>query len=182
MEELISRIVVGMSYGSVYALLAVGLVLTYKTSGVFNLAYGAQAFVSGAIYYDLRVRHEWPIPFALLIAVFIVAPLLGYILDRGLFRYLRNAPAIAKLVTFIASSAALLILRRRENAAPAGFRAPGGAVLSVVAVALCVWLLANSGWRELRDVAVAAGVGFVVYLASKPKRAGYSEGFTASNG
>ena len=102
MEELISRIVVGMSYGSVYALLAVGLVLTYKTSGVFNLAYGAQAFVSGAIYYDLRVRHEWPIPAALLIAVLIVAPLLGLLLDRALFRYLRNASAIAKLVTALA--------------------------------------------------------------------------------
>jgi branched-chain amino acid transport system permease protein len=101
-EELISRIVVGMSYGSVYALLAVGLVLTYKTSGVFNLAYGAQAFVSGAIYYDLRVRHDWPIPLAILIAVVIVGPLLGFILDRGLFRYLRNAPAIAKLVTSLA--------------------------------------------------------------------------------
>jgi len=101
-EELISRIVVGMSYGSVYALLAVGLVLTYKTSGVFNLAYGAQAFVSGAIYYDLRVRHEWPIPAALLIAVLIVAPLLGLLLDRALFRYLRNASAIAKLVTALA--------------------------------------------------------------------------------
>ena len=102
MEELISRIVVGMSYGSVYALLAVGLVLTYKTSGVFNLAYGAQAFVSGAIYYDLRVRHDLPIPVALLVAVFIVAPLLGLVLDRGLFRYLRNATAIAKLVTSLA--------------------------------------------------------------------------------
>jgi branched-subunit amino acid ABC-type transport system permease component len=101
-EELISRIVVGMSYGSVYALLAVGLVLTYKTSGVFNLAYGAQAFVSGAIYYDLRVRHDLPIPVALLVAVFIVAPLLGLVLDRGLFRYLRNATAIAKLVTSLA--------------------------------------------------------------------------------
>src|SRR5438045_9209364 len=93
-----------MSYGSVYALLAVGLVLTYKTSGVFNLAYGAQAFVSGAIYYDLRVRHEWPIPFALLIAVFIVAPLLGYILDRGLFPSLRNAPALGKLVAALPSA------------------------------------------------------------------------------
>jgi branched-chain amino acid transport system permease protein len=101
-EELISRIFVGMSYGSVYALLAVGLVLTYKTSGVFNLAYGAQAFVSGAIYYDLRVRHDLPIPVALLVAVFIVAPLLGLVLDRGLFRYLRNATAIAKLVTSLA--------------------------------------------------------------------------------
>ncbi len=102
MEELISRIVVGMSYGSVYALLAVGLVLTYKTSGVFNLAYGAQAFVSAAIYYDLRVRHAWPIPVAFIIAVVIVAPLLGFILDRGLFRYLRNATQIAKLVVSLA--------------------------------------------------------------------------------
>ena len=67
MEELISRIVVGMSYGSIYALLAVGLVLTYKTSGVFNLAYGAQAFVSAAIYYDLRVRHDLPIPVAFVV-------------------------------------------------------------------------------------------------------------------
>ena len=53
MEQLISNILSGMSYGSVYALLAVGLVLTYKTSGIFNLAYGAQAFVAGAVYFDL---------------------------------------------------------------------------------------------------------------------------------
>jgi len=36
-QQLISNILSGMSYGSVYALLAVGLVLTYKTSGIFNL-------------------------------------------------------------------------------------------------------------------------------------------------
>src|SRR5256885_6577275 len=91
-----------MSYGSVYALLAVGLVLTYKTSGVFNLAYGAQAFVSAAIYYDLRVRHDFPIPVAFVVAVVLVAPLLGFLLDRGIFRYLRNASAIAKLVVSLA--------------------------------------------------------------------------------
>jgi branched-chain amino acid transport system permease protein len=101
-SEFISRVLVGMSYGSVYALLAVGLVLTYKTSGVFNLAYGAQAFVSGAIYYDLRVRHAWSIPAALLIALFIAAPLLGFILDRAVFRWVRSAPPIAKLVTSLA--------------------------------------------------------------------------------
>jgi len=101
-EELLSRILVGMSYGSVYALLAVGLVLTYKTSGVFNLAYGAQAFVSAAVYYDLRVRHDFPIPVAFLVAVVLVAPFLGFLLDRGIFRYLRNAAPIAKLVVSLA--------------------------------------------------------------------------------
>ncbi len=101
-QELLTRIVFGMSYGCVYALLAVGLVLTYKTSGVFNLAYGAQAFVSGAIYYDMRVRDGQPIWVALLVSVFIAAPLLGFLLDRILFRYLRGASPIAKLVTALA--------------------------------------------------------------------------------
>ena len=58
MQELISNVLSGASFGSVYALLAIGLVLAYKTSGIFNLAYGAQAFVSAAVYYDLRVHHE----------------------------------------------------------------------------------------------------------------------------
>jgi branched-subunit amino acid ABC-type transport system permease component len=101
-QQLISNILSGMSYGSVYALLAVGLVLTYKTSGVFNLAYGAQAFVAGAVYFDLRVRHGLPIPIAFVVAVFLVSPLLGLLLERALFRYLRNAPPVARLVTTLA--------------------------------------------------------------------------------
>ena len=80
MQQLISNILSGMSYGSVYALLAVGLVLAYKTSGIFNLAYGAQAFVSGAVYFDARVRHNLPIPVAFVLAVLVVAPLLAGIL------------------------------------------------------------------------------------------------------
>jgi branched-subunit amino acid ABC-type transport system permease component len=101
-EDVIYRTVVGMSYGSVYALLAVGIVLTYKTSGVFNLAYGAQAFVSAAIYYDMHVRHAQPIWLALLVSVFIAAPLLGLLLDRLIFRFLRNSTAIVKLVISLA--------------------------------------------------------------------------------
>jgi branched-subunit amino acid ABC-type transport system permease component len=100
-QSLISNILSGMSYGSVYALLAVGLVLTYKTSGIFNLAYGAQAFVAGAVYYDVRVRHQWSIPLAFILAVLVVSPLLGILLDRGLFRYLRTASPAAKLVTVL---------------------------------------------------------------------------------
>ena len=121
MQQLISNIVSGMSYGSVYALLAVGLVLTYKTSGIFNLAYGAQAFVSGAIYYDLRVRHHWPIPLAFILAVLVVAPLLGILLDRVLFRYLRTASPVARLVT-------VLGLARRDPADPQAVVRPEPAV------------------------------------------------------
>ena len=39
------------SRSAAFALVAIGLVLTYKTSGVFNLAFAAQAYASAAVYY-----------------------------------------------------------------------------------------------------------------------------------
>ena len=52
MNDFLSYVVLGIPIGCVFALMAIGIVLTYKTSGVFNLAFGAQAFVSAAIYFD----------------------------------------------------------------------------------------------------------------------------------
>jgi branched-subunit amino acid ABC-type transport system permease component len=83
----------------VFALLAVGLVLNYKTSGVFNLAFAAQSYVSAAVFYVLRFTHQWPLLPAGLIAIVIVGPLLGWVLDRVLYRHLRTATPLAKLVT-----------------------------------------------------------------------------------
>jgi branched-subunit amino acid ABC-type transport system permease component len=40
-------VIAGLVSGAVYGLAAVGLVLTYKTSGLFNFAHGAMATVSG---------------------------------------------------------------------------------------------------------------------------------------
>jgi branched-chain amino acid transport system permease protein len=96
--DLISYVIRGIPFGCVFALVAVGLVLTYKTSGVFNLAFGAQAFVSAAVYYDTRVRHNWPIFLAFALSVLVVGPLVGFILDRGIFRYMRSASELSRLV------------------------------------------------------------------------------------
>ncbi|HEX5366250.1 MAG TPA: ABC transporter permease [Acidimicrobiales bacterium] len=98
MSEFVSYVIEGIPYGCVFALVAIGLVLTYKTSGVFNLAFGAQAFVSAAIYYDTRSRNEWGILPAFLVAVVVAGPVVGLVLDRLVFRFLRTAPPIAKLV------------------------------------------------------------------------------------
>ena len=53
MTELLTATVNGVPVGCVYALLAVGLVVTYSTSGVFNLALGVQAYASALLYYVL---------------------------------------------------------------------------------------------------------------------------------
>ena len=98
MTGLIGYVIRGIPFGCVFALVAIGLVLTYKTSGVFNLAFAAQAYASAAVYYQLRANDGWSNLPAFVVAVIVVAPLLGLVLDRFLFRHLRTAPTVAKLV------------------------------------------------------------------------------------
>ena len=59
MTDFVKYVIEGVPLGCVFALVAIGLVLTYKTSGVFNLAFGAQAYVAAVLFYELRVRNEW---------------------------------------------------------------------------------------------------------------------------
>jgi branched-subunit amino acid ABC-type transport system permease component len=99
MTDFLSYVISGIPIGCVFALMAIGIVLTYKTSGVFNLAFGAQAFVAAAIYYDTVARHDWPPAAGFVVAVVIAGPLLGLLLDQALYRHLRTASPIAKLVT-----------------------------------------------------------------------------------
>src|SRR6476659_435224 len=99
MTELLEYAVRGIPTGCVVALLAVGLVLTYKTSGVFNLACAAHARARAAVIYTVRKDDEWPLLWAFLLAVVIVGPAIGVLLERVLCRYLRGAGAMAKLVT-----------------------------------------------------------------------------------
>ena len=82
MSDLVTYVIQGIPFGCVFALMAVGLVLTYKTSGVFNLAYGAQAFVAAVVYWDTHVRHDWPIWLAFIFAVFVVSLVGPSSLDR----------------------------------------------------------------------------------------------------
>jgi branched-subunit amino acid ABC-type transport system permease component len=89
----------GLPYGCVYGLLAVGLVLNFKTSGVFNLAFAAQAYASAAAFYVTRKVHNWPLIPAAFLAIVIVGPAIGFVLDRYLYRYQRTAGSLAKLIT-----------------------------------------------------------------------------------
>ena len=41
MKEYLPFIIIGISTGSIYGLTGTGLVLTYKTSGIFNFAHGS---------------------------------------------------------------------------------------------------------------------------------------------
>lgn len=82
MSEILPFIVIGLVSGSIYGLAGVGLVLTYKTSNLFNFAQGAIAAVSAYVFYTLYVLHGVAWPWAAAIAIFVVGPPLSLLLER----------------------------------------------------------------------------------------------------
>lgn len=99
MSHFLTYAIPGLPYGCVFALVGVGLVLTYKTSGVFNLAFGAQAYISASVYYRLVHDHHVNRAAAAAVSVLVVGAALGWLLDRFLFRHIRTAPPVVKLIT-----------------------------------------------------------------------------------
>ena len=95
-EDIFRAVLQGLPPGTVYALVALGFVLTYKTSGVFNLAFGAQAYVSAAMFFKAREEWGWGIVPALILSVFVLAPALGLFLERVIFSHLRTASAVSQ--------------------------------------------------------------------------------------
>src|SRR5580693_7270208 len=102
--ELLPFIIAGLTTGSVYALAGVGLVLTYKTSGVFNFAHGALATVSAYLFYTLDVNHGVPWPVAAVVCVLAAGPVLGLVLEQ----ITRKLPS-ASLAIRVVSTVGLLI-------------------------------------------------------------------------
>lgn len=99
MEQLIGFAVPGIPYGCAYAVIAVGLCLTYQTTGVFNFGYGAQAYASAFVFGWLVQVRGWPSWAAFVVAVVVGAPALGLVLDRFLFRRIPSTHTTAKIVT-----------------------------------------------------------------------------------
>jgi ABC-type branched-subunit amino acid transport system ATPase component/branched-subunit amino acid ABC-type transport system permease component len=127
MREFWNLVFSGLVTGAIYGIMASGLVLTYTTSGIFNFAHGAVAFATAYLYYQLNTGLGVPIVPALVIAVFIFAPLLGLLLDRILLRRLAAAPVYARIVGTIGLLVALpaliqwLVLALGNNVLGLGF-------------------------------------------------------------
>lgn len=97
-------IIAGLTTGSVYGLAAVGLVLTYKTSGIFNFAHGALATVSAFVFYTLYVEVELPWWVAAIVCVFIIGPVLGFFMER-----IARAVAYSSLVVRVVATVGVLL-------------------------------------------------------------------------
>ncbi|MFE5910198.1 ATP-binding cassette domain-containing protein [Streptomyces wedmorensis] len=76
----------GLAVGSAAALTGIGLVVTHRATGVLNLAHGAVAMICAYVLRQLVVEWGWPLPLGALVTLLVVAPGIGLVLDRGVFR------------------------------------------------------------------------------------------------
>ncbi|MFF4273778.1 ATP-binding cassette domain-containing protein [Streptomyces sp. NPDC001536] len=141
----------GLSVGSAAALTGIGLIVTYRATGVLNFAHGAIAMVCAFVLRQCVVEWGWPLWAGATLTLLVLAPGLGVVLERFVFRplsVLGGDPA----QTLVASIGVFVLL-------------VGGAAL--------VWgqgarddapeLVSGDPWGQLAVVLVlAVGVGAVI--------------------
>ncbi len=104
MKTYLPFIVAGLTNGSIYGMAAVGLVLTYKTSGIFNFAHGAQAAMAAYLLFEFRDRMGMPWPLAGLLSLLLAGVVAGLILERGAYLL-----ASASVAARVAATVGLLV-------------------------------------------------------------------------
>jgi branched-chain amino acid transport system permease protein len=97
----LNLLVFALPLAGVYAISAAGLVVVYTTTGVFNFAQGAIGMFMAYVYWELRVHHHMPTIVALVLVVFVAAPLLGIGLDRAIMRRLEGQALVVQLMVTV---------------------------------------------------------------------------------
>jgi ABC-type branched-subunit amino acid transport system ATPase component/branched-subunit amino acid ABC-type transport system permease component len=110
MTQLLGFALIGLGAGAVYAALGLGTVIIYRATGVINFAAGALGAWSTYVYSQLRTNGALVLPVGVihlgtrvrtpvcLIVAATVATLLGLLVYALVFRPLRAAPTLAKVV------------------------------------------------------------------------------------
>ncbi|MEU5956437.1 ATP-binding cassette domain-containing protein [Streptomyces sp. NPDC047525] len=153
----------GLAVGSAAALTGIGLIVTYRATGVLNFAHGAIAMVCAYVLRELTVEWHWPLPLATAVTLLLVAPAIGLLLEKAVFRplsVLGSDPAqtlVASIGVFIllVGGAALIWGPGAKADAPTLMSADPWAPLAVtIALATTVWAITR--WTrfgsELRAV------------------------------
>jgi len=97
------------------------------------------------------------------VSIVITASLMMVLTLKSSFVAALTISAIARLVTYAVTCAALPILRRRSDAPKAMFRLPGGTIIAIAALILAAWLLVHSTLYEAVAAAIVALIGFLIY-------------------
>jgi branched-chain amino acid transport system permease protein len=160
----------GVAVGAVAALAGLGVLVTYRTTGVFNMASGGMAMIVAYALWQMVTVWHWPMGLAAPLALFVVGPALGLAAEWAIFRPLRRRAA-STAETLVASTGLLVLLlglasqlwglQARQDApslVPSGaIDLPGGATIDR---------------SSLAQLLIAIVVGLLLTVVSRRTRAG----------
>jgi branched-chain amino acid transport system permease protein len=100
MELLGQQVVAGLATGAIYACMALALVMIYQAIDHLNFAQGEMAMFSTFLCWQAL---QWGLPYWAAFALTIAASFVGgIVIERVLFKPLKDAPVLSHIVVFIA--------------------------------------------------------------------------------
>lgn len=100
MEKIVEVLLNGLSMGAIYALLALGFVLIFKSTGVINFAQGELAMVGAFICYSFATLLGLPYLYAFIIAL-IGGGILGAVVYQIFFRRMVGEPLFSTIMVTV---------------------------------------------------------------------------------
>ncbi len=195
-EQILAYAILGLGSGALFAGTGLGVVLSYRGSGVINLSTGAIAMLAGYCYWALATGEfgvafttGWAITLTLVFSVVV-----GVAFELGVVRPLRRQPPLAKLVATLGvllSAQAAIVLAFGNTAHPQPSILPAGIVtlfgvtipdydIWMAAIVLVATLLVACAYRWTRfgigTRAAAENEAYATLFGLSPNR--YSMGNT----
>lgn len=101
LEKFAQFMVGGVALGSIYSLLALGFVVIYKATGIFNLAQGSLVLLGTFLVYQFYEAFSWPFALALPAALVIMA-VVGILVERLVMRKMLGKPVFSSIMVTLA--------------------------------------------------------------------------------
>ena len=168
----------GLSLGSVLALAAIGLAITFGVMGVINMAHGELIMIGAYTTYLVQQAMPNAIDYSLLVAVpaaFLVSGAFGVAIERGVIRFLYGRPLETLLATFGISLILQQLVRTTISAQNVAVENPSwmsgslqlNPVLSLTYNRLYIFLFALAVFAALLGVLKRTALGLQVRAVSQ---------------
>lgn len=155
--------------GKAGAFMVVGAMLS--TIGVAHTI----VLAAGRLPFAMAERGQLPAPLARVHPRY-RTPWLGLVITSGCLLLVTLLSSFAsaatftveiRIMTYLATCAALPVLRRRVDAPPGEFRVPAGEVVALVSVLICLGLLTTRPVREIWQMLGAIGLGLGLFAVMR---------------
>jgi len=155
MYDLLSVIIIGLSVGGMYALLALGLAMVFAILGLLNLAHGELIAVTAYTMFFLTLTG---MPFVVIVIfAILMAAIGGVLMERIAFRPIRNAGVATGLITSFGLE--IILQSGWQN-----FISPTRLSIDIPMWLIRFWDIGDTGFSTYQGIAISLTVLTVVSL------------------